>query len=218
MEKFKVGDRVRVIEGERDSAHFIDNELCKVLSVNLGNYYLESLNRPKKSWFVMFNNVKCAAGEKEPKMKWEIKKRLTLGELLDNSKIEFGEVDRFWQYVKKTYSDLRGNILTDTLVTYAEKHDCFIEFLEEGGYVERVVGEVTYAITEMFRNKYGGYTAMLSQTDWNPSKVGLVILDGQYKGMTYATNVEIEDMKKITTEEFKGIVGVAGINGWEKIK
>ena len=99
-----------------------------------------------------------------------------------------------------------------------KKHDCFIKFLVDGGYVEEVQPEVTYAVGDMFRRDDQGYDALLSQTDWKPDKAGLIILHGKYKGKVYTGGVAVKDFGNITLEEFDLITGVSNMADWYKIE
>ena len=76
-------------------------------------------------------------------MEWEIKKELMIGDLVQNSEIAWKEFKRVVDFLDghfgyMGYAPHRHNILTMELVEYAAKYPCFIKFLEEDGYVERI--------------------------------------------------------------------------------
>lgn len=134
MGDFKVGERVKI-----DKTVYVYPQDRGTISEVFPNYYHVQIDEISDFGYHFTSSQLEHIDEKEKTMKWKIKKELTLGGLIEGSDISMQELQRLVTHLfNQGNNGPQGNILDIYLIEYAEKHDCFIKFLKEEGYVEKV--------------------------------------------------------------------------------
>lgn len=110
--------------------------------------------------------------------------------------------------------------INDKFMDHAMKHDCFIKWLVENGYVEEIEPEIFYkrgdrfkysddSIAELCIHWFGGFDAAYLYAS-------LVFSSGVNEHQSYSQAVKIEDQYKISEKELAEILG-SGTGDWQKI-
>ncbi len=237
IREFKIGDKVQVLGrtlgcGNGDyfktletlgirlnSIHKIDNiPTCKC---SCGSQLFGILTPDGTRYLFHQQDLELIAGddkimnENKPKYK-ATGKTLHLAVVIRYSRITNSEFDSLCNWVHKSDNVYRHADLMriNGFIEYAEKHGCFIKWLIENEYIEKVEPEIFYKLGDKFERlgsgKYCGFEFILASPENNTA-----MLINTNDGGRWTGGIKVKNITKITEMELSEMCGLG--NEWKKI-
>jgi len=136
-------------------------------------------------------------------------KELTARMIVGNSMITKAETIKLCEWLARNYISMDFSLFDTTIsfLEYALLDRCFKDFLLDNGYIEKKDTWVSPKQGDKFKDVDGNREFMLSLVD--SFKFALIITKGYDTGNRWSHPVRVENLDKITKEEFSKMLGIS---------